>query len=48
MATGMVGKVEFKRLLWGGYGQVLRILWWLRWAILGLVVTIIALKVIKH
>lgn len=40
-------RAEVSRLLWGGYGHVLWILWWLRWAIEGLVVTIITLKVIK-
>lgn len=40
-------RAEVSRHLWEGYGHVLRILWWLRWAILGLVVTIITLKVIK-
>jgi hypothetical protein len=41
-------RTEFSRRLWGGYGHILRILWWLRWPVLGLVAVIAAIKIIQH
>jgi hypothetical protein len=46
MSTG--SRAEFSRLLCGGYGYILRMLWWMRWPILGLVGAMIAIKIIKH
>ena len=41
-------RAEFSRLLWEGYGRITRMLWFLRWPILGLVATVITIKMIKH
>jgi hypothetical protein len=41
-------RTQFSRLLWGGYGQIVRVLWWLRWPIAGLTAAVIVIKIIKH
>jgi hypothetical protein len=48
MTTGSIGRAEFSRLLWAGYGYTVQMLWWLRWPIVALVVTIITIMVIRH
>lgn len=48
MAMGSFDKARCKRILWDGTGLVLGALWWLKWAILALIITMIAVMIIKH
>ncbi len=45
---GSFDKARCKRILWDGTGLVLGALWWLKWAILALIITMIAVMIIKH